>query len=114
MTFSMSFPSIFNKEIGWNILGELYEALLGLGVMINDDTLKCNGQCPKLIHVLAMLMILFKHLSSLTITLRCFHDILSRPSVNELLYLTIASLSSSFEKEGHSMAVLVGILFKIS
>ena len=93
---------------------KLYKALLGLEIMIDDDTLKYNGQCLKLIHVLAMLMILFKHVSSLTITLRCFYDILSRSSVDELLYLTIASLSSSFENEGHSITVLVGILFKIS
>lgn len=93
---------------------ELYKALLDLEIMIDNDTLKYNGQYLKLIHVLAMLMILFKHVSSLTITLRCFHNILSRPSVNELLYLTIASLSSSFENEGHSITVLVGILFKIS
>ena len=47
MIFSISLPSIFNKIIGLNILGELYEALLSLGMMIELDVLKYDDQCPK-------------------------------------------------------------------
>jgi len=36
--------------IGLNILEELYEALLSLGMMIELDILKCDGQHPKLIY----------------------------------------------------------------
>ena len=56
MTFSMSLPSVFKRVIDQNILGVLYEALLGLGMIIEDNILKCNGQCSRLIHVLAILL----------------------------------------------------------
>jgi len=42
--------------IGLNILGVSYEALLGLGIMIDVDILKCTGQYPNSIHILAMLI----------------------------------------------------------
>jgi len=44
MTFSMSFPDVLRRTIGLNTLGELYNSLLGLGMMINVDTLKYEGQ----------------------------------------------------------------------
>ena len=43
ITFLMSFLRVFNKIIGWNILGELYKVLLGLGIIIDNDNLKCNS-----------------------------------------------------------------------
>jgi len=43
MTFSISLLSVFNSIIGLNIFEELYEALLGLGIMIEDDVLKFDG-----------------------------------------------------------------------
>jgi len=93
MTFSMSLLSIFNITIGQIILGESYEVLLGLGLMIDISYLKYKGQYPKLIYVLAMLIKFFRHISSLTITLRYFQDTLSGPDVDKLLYLLIALLN---------------------
>jgi len=61
MTFSINWPSIFKRTIGLNIYGVLYKALLGLGIMIEVDILKCDGQYSKLIHVLTILMIFLIH-----------------------------------------------------
>ena len=58
------------------------------------DTLKCEGQCPKLTYTLAMSIRLLKHISLLTITLRCFHDSLLGPGVDKLLHLIIKLLNS--------------------
>jgi len=44
MTFSMSFPNMLSRTIDLKALGELYEFLLGLGMMMDVDTLKCKGQ----------------------------------------------------------------------
>ena len=52
--------------------------------MINDNDLKCNGQCPKLIYTLTILMKFFKYLVFLTITLKYFHKILSGLKVEYL------------------------------
>jgi len=43
MTFSMSLPSVFKRMIGQNILEVLYEALLGLEMIIEDNILDCNS-----------------------------------------------------------------------
>jgi len=40
MTFSINLPSMFNKTMGLNDFGESYKALLGLGIIMNDDNLK--------------------------------------------------------------------------
>ena len=69
--------------------------------MINDNDLKYNGQCPKLMYILAILMKFFKHSVFLTITLKCFYKILSRLKVDKLLYLSITLVNFLFEKEGH-------------
>ena len=55
---------------------------------------------------------MFKHKSSLTIHLRCFHETLSSPDVDELLHFAIALLNFSFKKGVHSNAGLEGILSK--
>jgi len=47
---------MFRRMIGLDILEVLYEALLGLEMMIDIDVLKCNSQYPNLIYVLAMLI----------------------------------------------------------
>ena len=47
--------------IGLNVLEESYKALLGLGMMMELDVLKYNGQCPKLIYILAMLRKILRH-----------------------------------------------------
>ena len=60
-----------------------------------------------------MLTKIFKYMSSLTINLKFFHNILFRPNVDELLYLAIALLNSSVEKGAHSNTNLNKISFKI-
>ena len=60
-----------------------------------------------------MLAILFKHMSSLTIDLRCFYNALSGPGVDKLLYLAIVLLNSSIKKDTHSDISLDEILFKM-
>ena len=49
-----------------------------------------------------MLTMLSKHLLFLMTSLRCFHEILSSPEANELLYLLIAIINSFLEKEFHN------------
>jgi len=80
---------------------------------MDDDTLKCEGQYSKLIYMLAMLTKFFKHILSLTITLRCFQDILFGPDVDKLLYLVITLLNSSLEKWAHAIIGLVRISFNM-
>ena len=58
-------------------------------------------------HALVISMNFLRHIVSLTHLLRCFHDNLSRPGVNKLLYFTIALVNSSFEKGFH---FIVGLL----
>jgi len=54
MTFSMSFPAVFSRTIGQKDLGELYEFLLSLGMIIVLVDLKCNGQYSRFMHALAI------------------------------------------------------------
>ena len=82
--------------------------------MIDNNVLKCNGQCSKLIHILAMLTKLFKYMSSLTIAFRYFQDTLFSPGIDELLHLTIELLNSLTEKEVQIVIFLVGISFMMS
>jgi len=104
---------VFNKTIGWNILEESYEALLGLGIIIDNNILKCGSQYSRLIHVLAMLTKFFKHISSLAIALRCFQDILSGSSVNKSLHLIIVLSNSSLKKSIQNITSLSGIIFNM-
>ena len=106
-------PSIFNRIIGLNILEVLYDALLGLGIMIDMDTLKCKGQCPKLIYALVIFKILSRHTKFFIISLRCPQDSLSGPEVKLLLYLLIADKNSSLEKENHQDITLSEISSRI-
>jgi len=68
---------------------------------MDEDTLKWNNQCPKLIQALVMLILLSKHLSSLTTNLRCFHKILSGLKADKLLYLLVTIINYFLEKEFH-------------
>jgi len=70
MTFSINLPIVLSRIISLNNLGELYNALLSLGMTTIIDLLKWEGQNPRLIHVLVMLMIMLKQTSSLSMTLR--------------------------------------------
>ena len=77
----MSLLSIFTKTISLNIFEMLYKILLELEIMINIDVLKYNSQCPKSIHILAILIKLLKQALLLAITLRCFQDNLLSPGI---------------------------------
>jgi len=46
MTFSMSLPTVLRRTIDLKALRELYDFLLGLGITIIVDLLKCKGQYP--------------------------------------------------------------------
>jgi len=66
----------------------------------NGDVLKCDSQWPKLIYMLAILIIFFGHLMSLITTLKCFYKTLSELGVNKLLHLLIVFINFSFNKGG--------------
>ena len=51
---------MFNNTIGQKDLGESYNDLFGLEIIIDVDNLKCKGQCPRLIQALVMLIIKVK------------------------------------------------------
>ena len=70
-------------------------------MIIMDESLKKFGQCPKLKHKLAMLIILLRQSSWLTMDLRWCHVSLSGPGTDKSLHLLIACLNSSLEKEYH-------------
>jgi len=109
MNFSISLLSIFNRTIGLNILGELYKVLVGLGIMMELDILKCNSQCPKLMYILEMLMKILRHKQLLTMILRCLYNSLLGFRVNELLHLKITLLNSSLENGIYIVTALFGI-----
>ena len=44
IAFSLSFPKVFRRMIGWKILGELYAGLFGLEIIIRVNFLRCTGQ----------------------------------------------------------------------
>ena len=44
MTFSTSFPMVLRKMIGLKDLGESYNFLLGLGIIMNVEFLNWEGQ----------------------------------------------------------------------
>ena len=97
MTFSISFPKVLSKTIGLKDLEESYDSLLGLGMITVDDILKWFGQYSKSMQVLAILIILVIQSSSFMMDLRCLHNSLPSPGVNELLQLSKAILNFSFE-----------------
>jgi len=101
IAFLMSLLSIFNNMISLNIFGVSYKALLDLGIMIDINVLKCNGQCLKLIHVLAILIKLLRQDLLLIMTLRSLQDSLSDLGVKVLLHLLMELLNSSLEKGVH-------------
>jgi len=44
ITFSMSLPMVLRSTIGLKALVVSYDTLLGFGIMIDIDSLKCSGQ----------------------------------------------------------------------
>ena len=113
MTFSISLPNVLSSTIGLNDLEESYNTLLGLDIMTVINLLKWEGQNPKLIQVLAMLIIFLKQSSSLRMTLGCLHNNLSSLGVEELLQLAMALLNSSLEKGAHEEGGLSVTLSRI-
>ena len=101
MTFPISLLTVLRRTIGLKALGESYDFLLDLGIMIVVDLLKCEGQYPTLIQALVMLIMTLRHLSSLKIAFKWLHDNLSGPEADKLLQLASVILNSSFEKVGH-------------
>ena len=85
ITFSMSLPTVLRRTIGLNDLDESYKFLFSLEMMTVVNFLKCKGQYPNLIQVLAMHMMTLRHLSSLRIVLRWLHDSLSGLGAERLL-----------------------------
>ena len=78
---------MFKRTMGLNVLGVSCDALLGLGIIIDVDILKCISQCSKSIFVLVIFMMLLRHDEFLMISLRYLQDSLSGPGVKLLLYL---------------------------
>ena len=113
ITFSISFPMILSRTIGLKDLEESYNFLLGLEMTMNVDVLKWEGQWSSSKHASVMLMILLRHTLSWMILLRCLHDSLSRPGVNELLYLAIELVNSFSEKGTHIIGHLFGISSRV-
>ena len=78
-----------------------------------EEHLKWLGQCPRLMHVSAMLIMLERQSSCLRMVLRCHHISLSGPGADELLHLIIAYLNSSIKNGSHVKVVLNPILLRI-
>jgi len=98
ITFLISLPIVLSRTIGLKDLGESYDFLLSLGIMTVVDILKCEGQYPNSIQVLAIPIMLFKHSLFLRMILRWLYDNLSGPEVKVLLQFAMVILNSSFEK----------------
>jgi len=82
--------------------------------MIVIEDLKYNSYNPNPKHMLATLMIFSRHTSSLTIYLRWLYESLSGLGADELLYLAMDLVNSSFKRDGHPLDGLSGIFSKIS
>jgi len=104
-----SFPKVLSKTIGLKDLGESYDSLLGLGMIIIDDILKSFGQYSKSIQALAILMTLVIQSSSFIMDLRCLYNSLPSPGVDELLQLSKAILNFSFENRAQIEICLFSI-----
>ena len=107
--FSKSFPIVFNRTIGHKALGESYNTLLDLGIIMVVNVLKWDGQCSKLMHVLEISISLIIHLLFLMILLIWLQDSLSRLEAKELLYFLIVLISFSLENSVHILIFLLGI-----
>jgi len=92
--------------IDQNILGVLYEALLSLEMIIEDNILKCDGQCSRLMHTFAILIKLLRHVLSLTMTLRYLRNNLFSSGVEVLLHFVIEFLNFSTKKGIQIIVVL--------
>jgi len=87
--------------IGLNDLDEPYNDLLGFGITIVDEILKCKGQEPNSIQAFVIAIMFFKHILSLRMILRYLHDNLSESRVDILLDLNKALVNSSSKNRAH-------------
>ena len=92
---------MLSKTMGLNALGELSNSLLGFGMMIDVEVLKCESQYSNSKHTSAILMIFLKHIESLTMILRCLQDSLLEPRVDELLHFMIELINSASGNRSH-------------
>ena len=99
ITFSMSLPRVLRRTIGQKAFGLSYDNLFGFGMTTMVDTLKYLGQCPRLMQVLAILIILERQVSFLTMIFQWHHISLSGPGENESAHLLITDKNSDLEKE---------------
>ena len=113
ITFSISLPTVLSRTIGLKDFGESYDFLFGLGMTTVIDLLKCDGQYPSLIQVLAIQIMIPRHSSSLKIILRWIYNNLSGLGAEALLQLAIVILNSSFENEGQGEVSFLGISSRI-
>ena len=109
MTFLTNFLIVLSKIIGWKVLEKSYNSLLGLEIIIDIETLKRDSQWPNSIHVLAILISFQRYLTSLTHLLRCLHNSLSGPEVNELLHFAIVLINFSSENRLYFITCWLGI-----
>jgi len=114
MTFLISLPVVFRSTISLNNLGELYDDLLGFGIMMVNEILKCKGQKPNSIQMFVIAIMFFKHVLSLRTILRCIHDNLSGPGVNILLHLNKVLVNSSPKNGAQEEVEYDPSLFKTS
>jgi len=97
--------------MGLNALGESYDFLLSFGMMMDDEFLKCEGQYSNSKHVSVILMIFFRYTESLMMILRCLHDSLLGPEVDELLHFMMELMNFTLENRGHEESHLFGTSF---
>ena len=109
----MSFSNVLRRTIGLNNFEKSYDSLLDFRITIVVNILKWKGQWPSSKHVLAMLIIPFRHVLFLMIILRCLYESLLGSEVDKLLHLVIELMNSSSKKEAQSEDVIPGILSKI-
>ena len=107
--FSISLLIVLSKTISQKVLEESYDSLLGLGIIIDVKTLKCNGQWPNSIHILVIPINFLKYAASSTILLKCFYNNLSGSGVDKLLHFVIALINSSSENKLYFVTFLLGI-----
>ena len=103
---------MLRRTIGLKTLGELYDSLLGLGMIIEVETLKCEDQWSNSKYASAILMIFFRHMLFLTIHLKCLYISLSGPGDNKLLHLLIELINSTLEKGTQTIETLLEISSK--
>jgi len=95
MTFLNNLPVVLSKTIDWKVLGESYDFLLDLRMIMNIETLKFNGQWSNSMHALAITINFLRHVTSLIHFLKCLYNSLLDSRVDELLNFAMVLVSST-------------------